>query len=158
MHVDCSAPAHNFHHLAVATKHLMHRQQDCSVVWPYKVRLQVFSPNTIVEIGSADVTSTHRPSRRTSFCSVYNSVEDVISARVSSEVDERQSIGRLAPTAAHAEERSKCNVCENLTLCMRIFHVTLITLSKHGETCGNTLAQTEVEQRHEKRPGDTFYK
>ena len=31
-----------------------------------------------------------------------------------SQVDERQCIGRLAFTAAHAEERSKCNPCENL--------------------------------------------
>ena len=107
-----------------------------------------YKPNAIVEIGSAEVTSIHRPSRRTSFCSVYNSGEDVTSARVSSEVDERQSIERLVPAAAHAEERSKCNPCENLSLCMRIFHVTLITHSKHGENCCNTLTQTEVEQRH----------
>ena len=59
-----------------------------------------FKPNSIVEIGSAEVTSIHRPSRRTSFCSVYNSVEDVTSARVCSEVDQRQSIGRLSFTAA----------------------------------------------------------
>ena len=151
-------PAHNFHHLAVTTKHLIHRQQDCLVVWPYNVRLQVYKPNAIVEIGSAEVTSIHRPSRRTSFCSVHKAGEDVTSARVSSEVAERQSIGRLAPTDAHAEERSKCNPCQHLSLSMIIFHVTLITHSKHGETCSNTLTQTEVEQRHKKRTGKTSYK
>ena len=61
VHVDRSAPAHNFHHPAVTTKHLMHRQQDCLVVWPYKVRLLVFKPNAIVEIGSAEVTSKNSP-------------------------------------------------------------------------------------------------
>ena len=121
-------------------------------------RLTGYKPNAIVEIGSAEVTSIHRPSRRTSFCSVYNSGKKMTSARVSSEVDERQSIERLVPTAAHAEERSKCNPCENLSLCMKIFHVTLMTHSKHGETCCNTLTQTEVEQRHEKRTGETSYK
>ena len=151
-------PAHNSHHLAVTIKHLIHRAAGLFGRLAIQCRLTGYMPNAIVEIGSPEVTSIHRPSRRTSFCSVYNSGEDVTSARVSSEVDESQSIERLVPTAAHAEERSKCNPCENLSLCMRIFHVTLITHSKHGETCCNTLTQTEVEQRHEKRTGETFCK
>ena len=144
--------------LAVTTKHLIHRAAGLFGRLAIQCRLTGYKPNAIVEIGSAEVTSIHRPSRRTSFCSVYNSGQKMTSARVSSEVDERQSIERLVPTAAHAEERSKCNPCENLSLCMRIFHVTLMTHSKHGETCCNTLTQTEVEQRHEKRTGETSYK
>ena len=38
----------------------------------------------------------HRPSRRTSRCSIYNSGEDATPAPAYSEVDERQSIGRPA--------------------------------------------------------------
>ena len=34
---DNSLPLH-FHHLTVTFNHLVHRQQDCLVVWPYKVR------------------------------------------------------------------------------------------------------------------------
>ena len=76
-----------------------------------------YKPNAIVEIGIAEVTSTHRPSRRTSFCSVFNSCEDVTSARVSSEVDGRQSIGRLAPTAAHCRrEKQVQSLPEFITL------------------------------------------
>ena len=53
-------------------------------------------PNVIVEINSTEVTRSHHPSRRTSFCSVYNSGEDATTTPVSSEVDERQSMGMLA--------------------------------------------------------------
>ena len=49
-------------------------------------------PNATVEISSTEVTPVHRPSRRTSFCSVHNCGEDVASAALSSEVDERRSI------------------------------------------------------------------
>ena len=55
-----------------------------------------YGPNATVEISSADITPILLPSRRASFCSVYNSGEDVTMTTASSEVDERQSIGRLA--------------------------------------------------------------
>ena len=58
--------------------------------------LTVYEPNAIVEISSTEVTLIHRRSRRIRFCSVYNSNADVTSLPVSSEVDERQSIGRLS--------------------------------------------------------------
>ena len=54
------------------------------------------SLSAIVEISGAEGTPIHPPSRRTSFRSVYNSGEDATPAPVSSEVDERQRIGRLA--------------------------------------------------------------
>ena len=50
------------------------------------------------------VTLVHRPSRTTSFCSVFNSVEDARTTLVSSEVDEPQSTGM---EGWRAEERSK---------------------------------------------------
>ena len=72
--------------------------------------------------------------------------EDATSAPVSSEVDERQKHRKDGFTGSHAEERSKCNPCGNLLLYKRTFYVTLTTLSKHGETCCDTLTRTEVEQ------------
>ena len=47
-----------------------------------------YEPNAIVETSSTEVTPIHRPSRRTCYCSIYNSIEDVASAPVSAEVDE----------------------------------------------------------------------
>ena len=91
------------------------------------------------------------PSRRTSFCSVYNSGEDATTTLVSSEVGERQRHRKAGFTAAHAEERSKCNPCENLWLYKKEFCVTFITHSKHGETSCDIVKQTEGEQGHKKR-------
>ena len=73
-------------------------------------------PDAIVEISNTEVTPIHRPSRRTSVCSVYNSGEDVTSAPVLSEVEGRQSIGRLASPLPMQKrvERSKCNPREKL--------------------------------------------
>ena len=67
-----------------------------------------YEPNATVEVSSAEVTLVLPPSRRASFCTVYNSGEDVTTTLVSSEVDERQNMGNVGFTAAHAEERSKC--------------------------------------------------
>ena len=55
-----------------------------------------YEPNAIVEISCTEVAPLHFASRMRSFCSVYNSGEDATSAPVSSEVDEKQSIERLA--------------------------------------------------------------
>ena len=41
-------------------------------------------------------------------------------------------------TVADAEERSKRNPCQNLSLYRRKLNVTLITRSKHGEICCDT--------------------
>ena len=93
-----------FYNLTVTTQyHRIHGQRDCSGEWPYKVRSQVMSPNTTVEISSAEVTPIHPPSRRAFSCPVYNSGEDATITPVSSEVGERQSMGMLAsPLFAHA--------------------------------------------------------
>ena len=77
-HIHNSLPL-CFYHLAVTINHLIHGQQDCLVVLPYKVRSQVMSPNAIVEISSTKVTPVHHASRRTSFCSACNSGEDATS-------------------------------------------------------------------------------
>ena len=55
-----------------------------------------YEPNATVEVSSAEVTPVLLPSRRASFCSVKNSGQDVTTTPVSSEVDERQSMGMLA--------------------------------------------------------------
>ena len=72
-----------------------------------------YEPNAMVEISSTEVTPVHHASEGQVFAQ-HNSGEDATCAPVYSQVDERQCIGRLAFTAAHAEERSKCNPCENL--------------------------------------------
>ena len=67
-----------------------------------------YEPNATVEVSSAKVTPVLPPSRRASFCTVYDSGEDVITTLVSSEVDERQNMVNVGFPAAHGEERSKC--------------------------------------------------
>ena len=75
----------------VLNNHTIHGQMDSLVDWLYRVLL----PSATVEVCSAKVTVL-LPSRRASFCSVYNSCEDVTTTPVSSEVDERKSMGMLA--------------------------------------------------------------
>ena len=55
-----------------------------------------YEPNVTVEVSSAEVTPILLPSRRASFGSTYNSSEDVTTTPVSSERDERQSMGMLS--------------------------------------------------------------
>ena len=119
-----------------------------------KSPLKGYEHSAIVETSRTEVTPIHHASRRTCFCSGYYSGEDATPAPVFLKVDERQSIGRLASPLLIAEERSKCNFYVNLSLHMSKFHVTLITHSKHGETCCDTLTETEVEQGHKKRTGE----
>ena len=106
-------------------------------------------PNAIVDVSITEVTLNHRPPRR--LFSRYTSGEDVTSAPVSSEVGERQRHRKAGFTAAHAQEWSKWNPSKNLSVWKRKCHVTLITYSKHGETCW--LTQTEIEQRHKSVQG-----
>ena len=56
-----------------------------------------YEPNVTVEVISAEVTPVLLSSRRASFCSAFDSGEDVTTTPVSSEVDERQSMDMLAP-------------------------------------------------------------
>ena len=49
-------------------------------------------------------------------------------------------------TAAHAEERSKCSPCMNLSFCRRKLYVKLISHSKRRETCCDVLKSS----RHSK--------
>ena len=49
-------------------------------------------PNVTVEVSSAEVTPRLLPSTRASFCSAYNSAEDVTTTHVSSEVDKKHSM------------------------------------------------------------------
>ena len=89
----------------------------------------------------------HLTSRRTSSCSVYNSDEDATTALVSSEVDAKTKHREAGFTAAHAEERSKCSSCKNLSLYQGNFCFKLISHSKHGWLCCDILTVTTVEQR-----------
>ena len=76
-----------------------------------------YEPNTTVEISSTEVTLVHLPSKRTSFCSVFNSGEDATTTPVSGEVDERQSTGMLdSPLLMQKREASAVPV--------RIYHST----------------------------------
>ena len=63
-------------------------------------------PNVTVEISSAEVTTNLQPSRRASFCSLYNSGEDVTTTLVSSDVNERQSMGDLLRCTSHERKSS----------------------------------------------------
>ena len=152
---------HTFHffscHLAMTTKyHPVHRQQDCLVVWPYSP-LSGCEPKAIAEISSTNVTPIHHPSGRTSFCSVNNSGEDATFAPMSSEMEERQSIGRLASPLPMQEREASA-------IPARIYHSTGESSvprssqnSKHGETY-DTPTQTEDDQRHKRRTGETCHK
>ena len=67
---------------------------------------------------------------------------------------ERQSIGRLSLSLRMQQREASAAT-------VRIYHSTgeklnvkLSSYSKRGETCCDTVIQTEVEQRHQKRTGD----
>ena len=118
-----------------------------------------YEPNAIVEVSCTEATLVHHASRRTSFCSASNSGEDATMAPVSSEVDERQRIRRLpSPLLMHKRE--------TIAIPARLYHCTVenstshssYTPTEHRETCCDTLTQTEVEQRHEKRTRETARK
>ena len=70
-----------------------------------------------MEISSSEVTPIQQPSKRKSCCSVFISSEDITSAPVSSEVDERQSIGRPASPLLMQEREASA-------MPARIYHFT----------------------------------
>ena len=113
-HFSNASPLY-FHHLTVTNNHLIHAQQDGLVEWPYKNPGN--EPRTTVEISSTEITPVHLPSRRTCLCSGYNSGEDATTTPVSSEVDEKRSIGRLASPLL----MQKGEAC---TVPARIYHST----------------------------------
>ena len=118
-HIHNTTPLY-FHHLIVTAEHPTHGQQDGFVVCPCTVRSQVVSPTppwrSAVQrwLQFTDHQGGH---------SVDNSGEDVTSAPVFSEVEGRQSIGRLASPLPMQKrvERSKCNPREKI-----------ITLNSHS--------------------------
>ena len=105
-----------------------------------------YEPNATVEVSSAEVTLVLQPSRRASFRSVYNSGEDVTTTPVSSEVDDRQSMG----TAAHGEQRNK-PLQEFIALLEKVLGQAHLTLEAQGDLSRKT-------QRPKKHTGDTFRK
>ena len=116
-------------------------------------QLTGYEPNAIVEISRTEVAPIYVPSSRTSFCSAYHSRDDATTAPVSSEVDERQSTGRLAsPLLMRKREASE--------ILARIYHCTGdMSSSSHipsKEKCCDTLTQTDVEQRDKRRTGETL--
>ena len=115
-------------------------------VWSFGTQspLTSYEPNAIVEISSTEVTPVHRPSRRTSFCSENIYGEDVTSAPVSPEVDERQSIGRQASRCSCRRKKQVQSLRELITL-------------QDKDLC-HAHPQAEVEQRHKKRTGETSHK
>ena len=144
--------------LTVMNNRSIHAQQDGLVELAIQSSLAGFEPNTTVEISSAQVTAVHLPSTRPSFCSVYKSGEDVTTTLVSSEVDERQSIGRLAASLRVQKREASAAAARIYHSTGEKFNVKLSSHSKRGETCCDTLTQTEIEQRPKTCTGEKFRK
>ena len=117
-----------------------------------------YEPNATVEVSSAEVTPVLPPSRRASFCTVYNSGEDVTTTLVSSEVDEKQNMENVGFTAAHAEERSKCTSLQQVsTQKEKVLCLAFLTFKPQGDLlrCTHTNGnRAETQETH----GDTFRK
>ena len=94
----------------------IHAMEASLVDWSNNVLSQVNEPNVTLELSSTEVTLVLLPSRRSSFVSAYNTGEDVTTALVSPEVDERPKHGHVGFTAVYAEERGKCSTSKNLSL------------------------------------------
>ena len=95
------------------------------------------------EVISTENTPANATSRRTSFCSTYNSVEEVPTTLSSGEVDDPR-MGRLASPPLEQKREASVNPAgvhhsqrENST-------------SKHRETCCETLTHAKIEQGPEK--------
>ena len=74
--------------------------------WPPRPRSQVTSP-TPLRTAAQRLLLVHRPSRKTSSCSAYSSSENATTTPVSSEADERHSIGGpAAPLLMQRREAS----------------------------------------------------
>ena len=126
---------------------LLHSQKALGCPLPFEAWAprpcsQVTSP-TPLRTAAQRLLLVHRPSRKTSSCSACSSSENATTTPVSSEVDERHSIGGpAAPLLMQRREASAIPV----RLCHSTrekFHVTLISHSERKETCCNTLTQTE---------------
>ena len=119
-----------------------------------QIPLTGYEPDAILNISSTEVVLVHHAPRRTSFCSENNSGEDATSAPVSSEVDERQSIGRLAsPLLMPKREASAIPA-----IMYPSTEESYMSPSSHipsAVTCCDTLTQPKVEQRHERREDST---
>ena len=139
--------------LTVMNSNSVHAQQDGLVLLAIQSPLAGYEPTTTVEINIAKVTSVHLPSRRASLCSVFKSGEDATTTLVSSEVDEKQSMGMLASPLLMQKRGASAALAR-----IYVLGVKLISHSKRGETCRDKLIQTEIEQRPKKRTGDTFRK
>ena len=118
--------------LTVMNNRSIHAQQDGLVELAIQSSLAGFEPNTTVEISSAQVTAVHLPSTRPSFCSVYKSGEDVTTTLVSSEVDERQSIGRLAASLRVQKREASAAAARIYHSTGEKFNVKLSSHSKRG--------------------------
>ena len=120
-----------FYHLAETTYHLIHGHQDCVVVLPWKkVRTQVMSP-----------TPPWRSAvPRLLLCTNHQKEQDKASEDGLHRCSCRREKQMQTLREFYHSEKGK-------------FHVRLITYPKHGETCCDTLTQTEVEQRHKKHTG-----
>ena len=125
-------------------------------------RLTVQSPltgcesNVTVEVSSAEVTSTLLPSNRESFCSVYNSGEDVTTTLVSSKVDEKQSMRMLTSPLLMQKRNTGAAPARIYHSNRQKFYVKLISPSKRKETCADVLTQKEIEKRLVKHARNTF--
>ena len=91
-----------------------------------------YEPNATVEVSSAEVTLVLQPSRRTSFCSVYNSGGDVTTTLVSSEVDERQSMGMLASLLLTQNSETSAAIARNY----RSTRESSVSSSSHPRSAG----------------------
>ena len=140
--------------LTVMNNRSIHAQQDGLVELAIQSSLAGFEPNTTVEISSAQVTAVHLPSTRPSLCSVYKSGEDVTTTLVSSEVDERQSIGRLAASlrvqkreASAAAARIYHSTGEKVQCQAQLTFEARGDLLRHTHTDGNRAETQDVFRR-----------
>ena len=109
----------------------------------------------MVEIIRTEVTPTHRPPKRTRFCSVYNSGEDATLC-LRKFLKDKAPEGWLHRRSCRREKQVQS--LQGPITPQEKNYVTFISLSERGKTCFDTFTQTEVEYRHKKRTGDTCHK
>ena len=129
---------------------------DSRTVWSFghtKSAHRFLSRTPSLRSGVQRFTPIHHPSRRTSFFAQYTIPVRTprLHPCLRKWMRDEASEGRLDRCICRREKQVQS---QQESLYRRKFDVTLITLSKHGET----LTQTEIVQRHERRTEKTPHK
>ena len=116
-----------------------------------------YKPNPTLEVTSTEDTPANPTSRRTSFCSTYNSVEEVPTTLSSGEVDESRIV-RLASLLLE-QKRGTCRPSRSLSFSRKTPrhtpHNAQGNLSQDIHTWGNR-AGTERVHRRDSSPTEEF--